>query len=160
MKQNCKHESSQIFSVSLTFFFLSLSLFPKRGQFLFTARLRSPIVRVNNLISRLHWEVPRLKSHLPKTIRAQVAQIKKDARKTDIIFSWHRWCTLNRGGFLRLGIPKEDLPLSQSAAKHWSLVNVSDLLYIFCGPCEIAATWHHTTDKILHARRFTAPSHI
>ena len=35
--------------------------------------------------------------------------------------SWHRPYTLNRSGCLRLGIPKEDLPLFQSAAMHRSL---------------------------------------
>lgn len=72
-----------------------------------------------------------------------------------------------------MGIPKEDLPLFQSPAKHWSLFNVSDLLYILdrciatfarfeifvCGPSEFAATWHHTTDNLLHSHRFTAPWH-
>ena len=38
--------------------------------------------------------------------------------------AWHR------NGCLRLRIPKEDLPLFQSAARHLSLFKVSDLLYI------------------------------
>lgn len=77
------------------------------------------------------------------------------------ILSWHRWYTLNGGGCLRLGMPKEDLPLFQSTAMHWNLFNVSDLLDILdrcitafisfkifvCGPSEFAATWHHTTDN-------------
>ena len=67
-----------------------------------------------------------------------------------------------------------DLPLFQSAAKHWSLFNVSDFLYILeryiavlygleifvCGPSEFAAMWHHPTDNLQHSHRFTAPWHV
>ena len=158
------HEVFKSMSQAKSFLFLWLFLFQSlsfsKGLF------RFPIVRVINQINKLHWEVPRLKLLLPKTTRAQVAQITEHTWKSEIILFWHRWCTLNRDGCLRLGIPKEDLPLPWSAAKHWSLFNVSDLLYFFysfwgvCGHCEFAATWHHTTDNILHSHRLTAPSLI